>query len=118
MAQDGTGTTTRKVARRWLQIANSVLAEIGEEVAGAWVVVVGLVLMLGFQVAAIAASFAIGFGAAWVVAGERKTLAGVLVFLGATSVSGLFFARYVWPSLKACLHRASGALTDRSQPIK
>ena len=81
----------------------------GRAVAKAWLVLAGLILLFGFQVSGIAASFLIGFVAARIIGGAL----GIIAFFTSAFLFGLFLAIYVWePHVKALMYRAVDALND------
>lgn len=112
------------VRPRWLQAADAILIEVGKEIAGIWITVVGFILLLGFPVAGLAASIALGVAAAWIIGGSTgKTgiwafvfgTGTVIAFVLVTFLFGLFLRRYVWPYVKDRVFRAVDELTDRAR---
>jgi hypothetical protein len=70
-----------------------ILEAFGKLLAGLWLGVVALVLLFGFLVCGIAASFFVGVSAAWLVGYGTF---GVVVFFVVAFFFGLFLSVFVW----------------------
>jgi hypothetical protein len=83
----------------------------GEMLAGFWLSVVGIVLLLSFLVSGIAASLFVGACAAWLVGYGTF---GVVVFFVVAFFFGLFLSVFVWePHVKRAVYDAVERLSDR-----
>ena len=78
---------------------------IGESIRKLWIILAGVVLLIGFPVGGICASFMVGW---WVMKG---IFGGGFVFFSAAFLFGLFLSIYVWqPYVKPAVFAASDAL--------
>jgi hypothetical protein len=88
-----------------MQQLNRALEGLGELVAGFWLSVAALVMILSFQVCGLVASFFVGVGTAWLVG---YGTAGVFAFFVTAFAFGLFLAVYVWePRVKRAMFDAA-----------
>jgi hypothetical protein len=79
-----------------------ILEECGKFVAGLWLSLLGFVLLLGFLVSGLVASFFVGVGAAWLIG--FGTL-GVVAFFVSAFCFGLFLSVFVWePYVKQVIY--------------
>jgi hypothetical protein len=88
----------------------TVLEKMGKFLAGFWLALLGLAVLLSFPVCGFIASVAVGAGAGTLVGYGTP---GVVAFFGVAFFFGLFLSVFVWPHAKDAIHGCVEILTGK-----
>lgn len=82
----------------------------GELLAGFWLALLGIAILLSFQICGFIASVAVGAGAAMLIG--HGTL-GVIFFFGVAFFFGLFLSVFVWPHAKDAVYGCTDIIAQK-----
>ena len=86
------------------------LEKLGKSLAGFWLGLLGIAILISFQVCGLIASLAVGAGVLVLVG--HGTL-GVVAFFVAAFVFGLFLSVFVWPHAKAAILECAEIISEK-----
>jgi hypothetical protein len=87
-----------------------VLDRLGEVVAGFWLGLLGIAVLLSFPTCGFIGSLAVGAGAAMLVGGGTV---GVIAFFVVAFAFGLFLSVFVWPHAKAAVLKCAEIISQQ-----